>query len=100
MADTPNADEQPQEGPLQGYYEWQVTTLLLAYDLSDPITPGDDERIEQRRDDVAEEVGRMVRGMLPQEYLDNPEKDFPPELMMQITRATLQRAAEIAGIAS
>jgi len=41
----------------------------------------------------------MVRGMLPQEYLDDPEKDFPPELMMQITRATLQRAAEIAGIA-
>ena len=95
------AEPQPhgeEESSLQGYYEWQVTTLMLAYDLTDPVTPGDEQRVEQRRDAVAEEVGQLVRDLLPQEYLDHPEKDFPPALMMQITRATLQRAVEIAGL--
>ena len=82
--------------PLQNYYEWQVSTLMLAYDLSDPLPPGDEQQLEQRRQAVAEEVGRLVRDLLPQEYLDDPERDFPPELMMQITRATLKRAAEVA----
>lgn len=86
------------ESPLQNYYEWQVSTLMLAYDLADPITPGDDQRLEARRQAIAEEVGQMVRDLLPPEYLENPEKDFPPELMMQITRATLQRAMEVAGL--
>lgn len=95
------ADPQPHdegESSLQGYYEWQVTTLMLAYDLVDPIDPGDEQRVEQRRDAVAEEVGQLVRDLLPQEHLDDPEKDFPPELMMRITRATLQRAVAIAGL--
>ena len=95
------AESQPenaQESPLQGYYEWQVSTLMLAYDLAEPISPGDDEQVQQRRDAIEEEVGRMVRELLPQEYLDDPEKDFPPELMMQITRATLKRAADVAGL--
>lgn len=88
----------PQEDSLQGYYEWQVTTLMLAHDLHDPVSPHDSERIEARRTKVAEEVGQLVRDLLPREYLENPEMDFPPELMMRITRATLKRAAEIAGI--
>ncbi len=83
---------------LQGYYDWQVTTLMLAYDLVDPIDPGDEARVEERRDAVAEEVGQLVRDLLPQEYLDNPEKDFTPELMMQITRTTLKRAMEVGGL--
>lgn len=87
-----------QQSSLQGYYEWQVTTLMLAYDLVDPIPPGDEQRVEQRRDAAAEEVRQLVRDLLPQEYLDDPEKDFPPELMMRITRTTLQRAIEIAGL--
>lgn len=85
-------------GPLLNYYEWQVSTLLLAYDLADPLPPKEEQRLEARREAVAEEVGALVRGLLPQEYLENPEKDFPPELMMQITRATLKRAAEIADL--
>ena len=28
--------------PLQGYYEWQITTLMLAYDLVEPV-PREDE---------------------------------------------------------
>ena len=98
MADPQPEPHDEENSSLQGYFEWQVTTLMLAYDLSDPIDPGDEPRVEQRRDAVAEEVGQMVRDLLPQEYLDNPEKDFTPELMMRITRATLKRAVEVAQI--
>ena len=28
-----------EDNPLQGYFDWQVTTLMLAHDLSNPI-PG------------------------------------------------------------
>jgi hypothetical protein len=35
---------------------------------------------------------------LPQRYKDNPQLDWPPEVMMAITRATLRRASEIAGL--
>ena len=82
----------------QNYYQWQMSTLMLAYDLADPIAPEDHARLEERRDAISEELGRMVRELLPPEYLEDPERDFPPELMMRITRATLKRAAEVAGL--
>ncbi|MEX2671634.1 MAG: hypothetical protein WD294_05935 [Phycisphaeraceae bacterium] len=84
--------------PLQGYYEWQITTLMLAYDLSDPIRRDDDNAAAQRRTAIEAELGEMVRDLLPKDYLEDPERDFPPEIMMAITRATLKRAAEIAQV--
>jgi len=90
--------EQGQANPLQGYYEWQVTTLLLAYDLAEPIARGDDETAQQRRQQVEGEVSELTFNQLPQRYKDNPELDWPGEVMMAITRATLQRANEIAGL--
>ena len=91
--------DEPAEGDgLMGYYEWQVTTLMLAYDLVDPVPSENDQRIEQRRSEVMQEVSDLVRQLLPQEYLDNPERDFPPEVMMRITRATLARAVDIADL--
>ncbi|MEX0744699.1 MAG: hypothetical protein WD118_03780 [Phycisphaeraceae bacterium] len=94
-------NEQQQDGepnPLQGYYEWQVTTLLLAYDLAEPMPRDDEDEAQRRRERVEQELGELVQGLLPQEYLDHPERDFPPEIMMAITRATLRRASEVAGI--
>ena len=85
-------------GSLQSYYDWQMSTLMLAYDLVDPLPRGDDEAVETRRDRIAQELAEMVQSLVPREYLDDPDKDFPSELMMKITRATLQRAADIAGI--
>ncbi len=87
-------------GSLQSYYDWQMSTLMLAYDLVEPLPQGDDEAVEARRDQVAQELAEMVQDLVPAEYLEDPDKDFPPELMMKITRATLQRAADIAGIAA
>lgn len=90
--------EQHEDNPLQGYYEWQVTTLMLAHDLADPIPSEQADRAEQRRERIYDEVRDLVMGLLPQQYKDDPSLDWPPELMMQITRATLKRAAEIAGV--
>jgi hypothetical protein len=90
--------EQSQGNPLQGYYEWQVTTLLLAYDLAEPIARGDEDTADHRRHQVEGEVSELTLNQLPQRYKDNPELDWPSEVMMAITRATLRRAAEIAGL--
>jgi len=90
--------EDSQTNPLQGYYEWQVTTLLLAYDLAKPVARGDDETAQARRAQVEGEVSELTLNQLPQRYKDNPELDWPAEVMMTITRATLQRASEIAGL--
>jgi hypothetical protein len=87
-----------QANPLQGYYEWQVTTLMLAYDLVQPIARGAASQVQQRRQDIEREVSDMVLQLIPEQYKQNPDLDWPPQLMMRITRATLQRAAEIAKI--
>jgi hypothetical protein len=86
-----------EENPLEGYYEWQVTTLMLAYDLHDPLTRDKPEAADERRDKVQRELGEMVMSIVPQRYKDDPTLDWPPELMRAITRATLLRAAEIVG---
>jgi hypothetical protein len=90
--------EQSQDNPLQGYYEWQITTLLLAYDLAEPIPRGDEGTAETRREQVEGEVSELTLNVLPQRYKDNPELDWPAEVMMEITKATLRRATEIAGL--
>lgn len=85
------------DNPLQGYFDWQVTTLLLAYDLVDPI-PGDSpEAIETRRTQTEQEVREFTLAVVPDMYLNDPNLDWPPEVMMAITRATFDRVNQITG---
>jgi hypothetical protein len=77
------------------YYDWQLSTLMLAYDAADPIARDDDQRLEQRQRSVELELHDMAHRTLPKSYLDNPQADFPPEIVTLLTRATLQRAADI-----
>lgn len=92
------ADENThEENPLQGYFDWQVTTLMLAYDLHDPIARDDHEAAEDRRRQIVHEVSRISLEVLPQKYRDNPNLDWPPSVMMLLTRTTLAYAAGIAG---
>ena len=83
--------------PLQSYFDWQVTTLMLAHDLVAPISRGNDDAAGRRRQSVEQEVRDMVMGVLPDPYKENPTLDWPPQIMMAITKATLQRAMDIAG---
>lgn len=89
-----------ENNPLQGYFEWQVTTFMLAYDLNDPIIPGPDEeeQANRRRRAVEIEVSDMVKAILPRELLEDETAQWTRDTMTTITRATLKRAAEIAGL--
>ena len=91
---------QEADNPLQGYYDWQVTTVMLAYDLAEPIPGGDEELRRKRRADVEEEVRRLSLAVVPDVYRNDPNLDWPPEVMMDITRSTLLHAAQVAGLAS
>jgi hypothetical protein len=77
------------------YYDWQLSTLMLAYDVAEPIQRDDLARIEQRQRSVEMELHEMVHGVLPKEYLENPQRDFPPEMVTLLTKATIARAQEI-----
>jgi hypothetical protein len=80
------------------YYDWQVSTLMLAYDVAEPIARTDEERLAKRQQDVELELHHIAHAVLPQDYREHPERDFPPQVVMEMTRATLRRAAVIVGL--
>ena len=80
------------------YFDWQVSTLMLAYDVVRPLARDDTAALAEREESVKQELHELVHATLPQSYLDNPEDEFPPELVVDLTRATLRRASEIAGL--
>jgi hypothetical protein len=84
-----------EDNPLQGYFDWQVTTLLLAYDLMQPLADEAPKAIEQRRTETEQEVRDFTLAVVPKEYLDDPSLDWPCEVMMAITRATFDRLNQI-----
>ena len=90
--------EHEEDNPLQGYFDWQVTTLMLAHELSNPIQPGDEDAHHQRRHQVEGEVRTLTLGVLPEQYKHDASLQWTPELMMSITRETLKTANRIAGL--
>ncbi|MBC7785676.1 MAG: hypothetical protein H7144_17745 [Burkholderiales bacterium] len=80
------------------YYEWQVSTLMLAYDVVDPIPRDADKQIAGRQQKVEEEIHAMAMKLIPQTYRDNPQMEFPPAITMLLTKATIARASEILGM--
>ncbi|MEM9414270.1 MAG: hypothetical protein AAGA29_02175 [Planctomycetota bacterium] len=86
------------DNPLQGYFDWQVTTLMLARDLEDPIAAGDEDAQHQRRHETENLVRELTLGVLPEQYKHDATLAWPPEIMMQITRTTLKQAAKIANV--
>lgn len=84
-----------EQNPLQGYFDWQVTTIMLAYDILDPLARNEEEAAEDRRKKIEEEVSQMTLAVVPDEFKYDTESPWPPEVMMLITRTTILRAAEI-----
>jgi hypothetical protein len=97
MTNEHEAYDDQEDNPLQGYFDWQVTTLLLAYDLVHPIAGDDVQAIEQRRVETEQEVREFTLAVVPDEYLNDPSLDWPPQVMMAITRATFDRLNQITG---
>ena len=87
--------EQAESNPLQGYFDWQVTTLMLASDISDPISAGDEQAALARRERLEEEVRKLTLSLVPRKYIEDPSLDWPAELMRTITKHTLERAHQI-----
>jgi hypothetical protein len=87
---------QDEPNAFQGYFDWQVTTLMLAHDIHQPIPPGDEQAADARRRQIEEDVRDMVMEILPEKYKRDEKLDWPAELMMKITRTTISRAAQIA----
>ena len=94
----PDHDHDHDDNPLQGYFDWQVTTLMLARDLADPIPGDDDQAHHDRRHEVEDQVRVLTLGVVPEQFKHDASLAWPPEVMMQITRATLKEAAKIAGL--
>lgn len=80
---------------IHGYYDWQVNTIMLAYDVVDPLAGQDEQAIDKRRDRVEMEVRALAMEILPEEYKQNPEKEITAEIRMRFTRATIEYAAAI-----
>lgn len=91
-------DQNKDENPLQGYFDWQVTTLMLAHDLAEPLPHGDEDAHHQRRYQVEEEVRTLTLGVLPEAYKHDASLAWPPEIMMSITRETFKAASRISGL--
>jgi hypothetical protein len=84
--------------PTHSYYDWQLSTLLLAYDAVDPIARDDHAALTARQQRAELELHDLARAILPADYLANPTADFPPAVVVDMTRATLRRAAAIIGL--
>ncbi|WP_432799958.1 hypothetical protein [Poriferisphaera sp. WC338] len=88
--------EQPTpENPLQAYFDWQVTTLMLAFDVHDPIPYNDEHAATARRQKLEQLVSSITLEVVPDKYKSDPNIDWPPELMRTITQATLKKANDI-----
>lgn len=80
------------------YYDWQLSTLLLAYDAVEPLARDDAAALAERQQQVETELHDLAHAVLPPDYLANPQREFPPDVVIAMTRATLRRAATIVGI--
>ncbi|HRK29792.1 MAG TPA: hypothetical protein PLD59_01835 [Tepidisphaeraceae bacterium] len=77
------------------YYEWQCATLMYAYDVIEPISRMDENAIAERKKRVEHEVYDLFVAVVPQEIRDNPQANIPAAAAMELTKATLRKAATI-----
>lgn len=68
---------------------------MLAYDAIKPLARDDVEGHTQRQQACEKELYGLVQAVLPKDYLENPQTDFPPEVVVELTKATIRRASTI-----
>ena len=81
-----------------GYYEWQVNTLMLAYDVVDPLPRADLKGQHERQQAVEREVRQIALKVIPPDAQADESRELSPQVVMNMTRATLKRAAEVVGL--
>jgi len=80
------------------YFEWQCATLMYAYDVVEPLSRVDDDAIAARKQKVEQEVYQLFLSVVPQSIRDDPTKNIPADVAMNLTKATLKKAADIAQV--
>ncbi len=80
------------------YFDWQVSTLMLAYDVVEPLDRDDAEGQAKRMQAVEQEVREIAYSVIPEDLQRDQSREFPPSVVMNMTRATLKRASTIVGI--
>lgn len=84
------------DSPLQGYFDWQVTTIMLALDLVDPLPADASERdVAARRGEVEQEVRAFTLELVPESLKQDTTAAWTPDLLRRITRETIRRAEAI-----
>ncbi|MEM6561204.1 MAG: hypothetical protein AAF656_06365 [Planctomycetota bacterium] len=78
-------------------YDWQVSTLMLAYDVADPLDRDDKEQLAQREETVRAELLAIAKAVVPAEFWEDGGKELTPEVAHGLTKAVIGRAATIAG---
>ena len=81
------------------YLDWQISTLMLAHDVRQPLSRDDHDGQQKRQRQCESEARDIALSVIPPDFQNDPSKEFPPRLVMEMTKATLARAAVLAGIA-
>ena len=87
-----------ESGGTHSYYDWQVSTLLLAYDVNEPLPREDVAGLQKRQQHCELEVREIAIKVIPPDFQRDPVRELPPDVVIGMTRATLRRAAEIIGV--
>jgi len=80
------------------YFEWQCATLMYAYDVLEPLSRNDEDALARRRQRVEQDVYALFVATVPEDIRNDPTRDFSADIVMNLTRATLRKACEIAGM--
>jgi hypothetical protein len=81
-----------------GYFEWQVNTLMLAYDVVEPLARSDLKAQHERQQKVEHEVRDIALSIIPPDFREQEGRELTPEIVMRMTQATLRRAGQIVGL--
>ena len=76
-------------------YDWQLSTLMLAYDAADPIDRADAEALSAREQGVMQELQQIARRVVPAEFWQDGSRPLTPQLAHDLTKAVIRRAAEV-----
>ena len=92
MSDTAHGDG------THSYYDWQVSTLMLAHDVVRPLSRHDAAGQQKRMGECEREVREVAMSVIPPDFQRDPGRELPPDIIVAMTKATLRRASEIVGL--
>jgi len=97
------SDDSPPSAQATGqhsYYDWQLATLMYAYDVAEPISGTDKELLAKRMQSCEFELYELAKAVIPEGYWQDQGLSLSSEVVMLLTQATIIRAAEIMKLVS